>query len=177
MKIYSIALFVLAIFTSAASAQISLAVNVALKEISFTGSDNGTAQDLGGIGTGPYIVSWQNGAGSGPNVNLDVSSGFSTTFTQISNLVIYENFDAIRLVLGNSATTFSNVTANGAGISYAGLDQVYIDRIEAANGKTLLLNQGSGFDDVAVAVPEPSQAGLLLGLLAACLLLRRRAVR
>lgn len=155
---------------------ITLTIDSGAETLTFTGSDTGNSFDPSpGFGVAE-IVTWQFGPGSGTNESVNIASGFSESFNDQTNLQVIDgsSSDGIRLILSNSgspAAPFTDLTATGTPISYAGLSAPFRAILSSIPSGTMALDQGTGYSSVTInAIPEPSAvtlivvAGLLLNV-------------
>jgi len=187
MKIRSMnlffAAFVFVCFVNgqAVRADLILSIDVAAKEVFFTGTDSGNAALFSGRDT----VLWgdsQAGASLDLSTGIDVTGVFNPSvvaFDLGSNALSGYAFQLVQFSGGTGAA--GTITGNGTRISYAGLSGLRQSILEISIGTTKPLESfgGSGFQPLQVvaaseasAVPEPSSL-IMLGIGVACLGLAR----
>ena len=180
-KIFAMSLVATAMLCSQTHAAVTLTINTATQEYSFSGLDSGTP----GFVTGTvYNMRWEFGTNTGGVSDpVLVTTGLDVTGLTPPNQI----FQSATLAAANTLFTlnlnFTSNTAlglvdfagNGNTFSYAGLDQTNKNFIATlTNSDTLTPTRGTGISPVQLnmVVPEPSRFALLgLGCLG---LLRRR---
>ena len=177
----SLLLSLFLILPIASQAMITLTIDSDTETLTFTGTDTGNSFDpTGGFGIF-QIASWQFGASSGTNETVDISSGFSESFNDQSGLTVIDGTtNGIRLVVSNSgapAAPFTDLTATGTPISYAGLSAPYRAILSSIPSGTMALDQGTGYSGIAInAIPEPSAVTPLLAAGILLTSLRRKSL-
>lgn len=177
MKQLSTALLLLVLAPSLSFGALGIAIDAIGKTYSLTGSTSGTPNNPGGFGEAFFSL-----AGSGSPVVSDVINDTSVISVD-SGALIGANFvvaddGSIDFNINTTATTPVTLTGTGTTVSYAGFAAALQTILESSDGSILSLNTGSGFESIEITVvPEPGQAGLLVGLATGLLLLRRRARR